>query len=477
MRDELILTFDLGTTRLKVAAFDFRGQLVGQVARRNQDYGSGEERWQNADEWWRDACAATRELIAAKALQPGQFRGISLSGRAGAGVFVDDQGQVVQHPWADGRHTTILKQLLGDGPSTSANYGPTLVAKLLWLESNQPEVFASVKHALYGKDFLIFRLTGVAVTDPSSGPDGAWPEPLKRHVDSHLLPAVGMPWTVAGTLTLSASSELGLPEGIPVAVGAHDGVCANAGANALAPGRFALTLGTHAVIRSIVDELPEGARRFYGYPPDQHIVGGNALYAGRALDWFVDTTTNDATGSRDDHFSLLDRQASQTPAGTNGVRFLPFLQGRIAPTRQPQVRAAFTGLGLETDTATQFRAILEGTAFALREVFDQLVSWVGEPRYVGVTGSGARSRLWTRILASVLNTPLTLTDGASEGRGAAIFAAAALGAYPSARDAAANMVEPTAIIEPEKDLVSLYEDAFKHWHLVASTLAQLDDSR
>lgn len=476
MRDELILTFDLGTTRLKVAAFDFHGTLIGQCARRNEDLVDGDSRWQSADRWWRDACEATRELLTANDIHTNQIKGVSLSGRAGAGVFVDGAGEVVADPWSDTRHGSALAKLTAGKPVTSANYGPTLIAKLLWLREHEPDGFARVRHALYGKDFLLFRLTGETVTDPSSGPDGQWQAEMTASIDGTLLPRVAMPWTIAGTVTARAADELGIAADTPVAVGAHDGICANAGAAALSPGRFALTLGTHAVMRTIVDKYPEEARRFYGYPPAHHVIGGNALYAGRALDWFVDQLPTDSATARDETFSELGTAALNVPPGAYGVRFLPFLSGRIAPRRRPAVRASFSGLSLDTNRASQFRALLEGTSFALREVYDQLIDWTGEPGYIGVTGSGARSRLWVQILASVLEKPLTITDGASEGRGAAIFCAAALGAYPSSRDAAANMVHPTAVIEPVPEWSSAYKGIMTHWQRIAETMASLDES-
>ncbi len=475
MRDDILLTFDLGTTRLKVAAFAPDGSVVGQTARRNTEYSAGNRAWQSAKDWWACAAGATTELIAAANIDKRQVKGISLSGRAGAGVFLDAQGDIVAEPWSDDRHGAALRELLAHHPANSAAYGPTLIAKAQWLRDNCPADFERVRHAMYGKDLLLFRLTGICATDPSSGPDGAWDQTLLRDagIDSSILPAVLNPWEIAGTLTNSAATALGLIEGIPVATGAHDGICANIGANAIAPGRYALTLGTHAVIRSVEREFPDGARRFYGYPSDRHVIGGNALYAGRALDWFIDQR-HDSEIERDAVFSELDRAGGSIEPGAGGITFLPFLRGRIAPTRQPSTRAAFHGLSLTSGNAEQYRAILEGTGFALREVHDQLEAWIGPPSYIGVTGSGAKSELWLRILASILGSPLSIADASAEGRGAAILCATALGYYPSVRDAAANMVSITRLVEPDPAWREQYAERFAKWQTVAATIAELD---
>ncbi|XOV88960.1 MAG: FGGY-family carbohydrate kinase [Pseudomonadota bacterium] len=472
----VILTFDLGTTRLKVAAFDYAGTLLGQVSRRNLEHQAGQSRWQSADAWWQDAVQATGELMATTGLKATDVQGMSLSGRAGAAVFVDGKGQVIQDPWSDNRHGTILAELTVDTPRTSAGYGPALLAKYCWLRTYKPDVARQVKYILYAKDFLLYRLTGQAITDPSSGPDGSWDAALldRGEVDAQLLPAVRLPWQLAGVLADPAAVALGLAPGIPVAVGAHDGISANIGAGAIAPGEYALTLGTHAVLRTITRQFPAGARRFYGYPPDRHVIGGNALFAGRLLDWFLDNWFDQDESDRQNLFARLDAEASEVPAGGHGITFQPFPRGTIAPAVRPGARAAFLGMQTETTRIHLYRAILEGTAFALRDILDQLTSWTQAPSLVGVTGSGAKSSTWTGILANVLEEPLTLTDGASEGRGAAICFATAVGAFSSVESAVSGMVNPVRVVEPTKGQVETYRELRQQWLTSVKVTAALD---
>ncbi len=462
---EAILTFDLGTTRLKVAAFDFEGTLIDQVSRRNVEYASRATSWQSANAWWQDTIDATGELLSRADLQSTEVVGISLSGRAGAAVFVDHRGNVIQDPWSDNRHAPTLANLTAGMPHTSAQYGPALLAKYCWLRDHMPGVAARVRHILYAKDFLLYRLTGHAITDPSSGPDGHWePALLDRcSVDKNILPEVKMPWQIAGELTGNAAQALGLRRDLPVAVGAHDGISANIGAGAIENGQYALTLGTHAVLRTITDTSPEGARRFYGFPPDRHVIGGNALFAGRSLDWFLDNWFDHAESDRQALFAKLDNESGLVPPGSYGVHFLPFPRGTIAPTVRPGARAAFLGLQVGTERIHLYRALLEGTAFALRDILDQVSQWANPPSLTGVTGSGAKSTTWVEILTNVLNEPLTLTDGASEGRGAAICFAAAIGKFPSIQEAASLMVKPTRVVSPSQQQVEVYADRRQDW--------------
>ena len=156
-----------------MALFDFKGQLLGQVARRNVDHRAGTRQWQVAETWWQNCVDSTRQILQQQHLDPARVKGCSLSGRAGAAVFVDDSADVLCDPWLDTRHNAELRTLV-DGRSRNevAMYGAALLSKIMWLRHDSPDLAARIAHVLYAKDFLLYRLTGEAVTDPSSGPDG-----------------------------------------------------------------------------------------------------------------------------------------------------------------------------------------------------------------------------------------------------------------------------------------------------------------
>lgn len=474
MSGDALLAIDLGTTRLKVAAFDPDGRLLSLRTRRHGEHREADRVWQSPDEWWTDTAELMQHMLAD--LDGRRVLGLSLSGRGGAAVFTDAAGAVVEPPWSDARHRDELRAL-GERRGALSRYAAVLLAKTLWLRKHRPDAFRRVRHVLYAKDFLLYRLTGVASTDWSSGPDApSWDAAVLAEVDLDpaLLPAPALPWEIAGRLTSGAGSELGLPVGTPVAVGAHDGICANVGAGACAPGAFAITLGTHAVVRAIASEPVAGALRFYGLPPDRHVIGGNALMAGRALEWLVDLWFEPSEDARRERFTALDTAASHVPPGAGGVLFLPFLSGRRAPAPRPGAAAALAGLRLEHGRAEIWRAALEGTAFAIAEIFAQVLGWCGAPSVVRLTGSGAQSEVWTGILADALEQPLEVTDAAVEARGAAVFLATALGLYPDVDRAAAAMVRTTATREPDPDRVAAYRDVYASWTALANATRPLD---
>ena len=463
-----LISIDLGTTRLKVSSFSTTGRLLEQVVKR---HAVGEE---HADQWWGDTADAIRRLNAADVL------GISLSGRAGVGVFVDGAANVVADAWSDNRHAPQLAKLHAWRTETRrplSNYGAALVAKFLWLRDNAGDSARRCRLALYGKDFLLFRLTGAHCTDWSSGPDApAWDGALLRDWDlpGGLLPRPGLPWDVAGHLTPTAAHETGLAAGTPVAVGAHDGVCANVGAGAIGPGDYAITLGTHAVTRTITASAPQAATRFYAMPPDRHVLGGNAYLGGRALDWLLDITAG--AQDRDEAYREAESMAAVVPPGADGVSFLPFLGGQMAPERRPDARAAFAGLGLRHDRGAMVRALFEGVGFAVADIVDQVATWCSPPDRIRLTGGGAVSPVWRQILADILGHAVEASDSGVEGRGAAIFLAVALGLHADYAAAVAAMVPSGQRVEPGPASAT-YQDLRARWHVVRDTMRALDEPR
>ncbi len=465
--ESCILTIDQGTTRQKVALFSPDGRCLGQRSQRNVEYKDASGRYQQADQWWQSVQDMTASLVADLDVH---VRACAVTGRAGAAIGVNRDGTVIIDPWLDQRHAGQFARIRNACPALST-YGATLVAKLLWCTEHDINAPA---HIMYAKDFLIFRLCGACVTDPSSGPDGIdWPADLidVPSLRTDTLPRVAMPWDIVGHVTTKAARALGIPAGIPVVLGAHDGICANVGAGAISPGKFALTLGTHCVTRCITYDTPSPeAHRFYCMPPDQHVIGANAYMAGRALDWFLDQAFSDQQ-DRGTLFTRMDEWVATQPPGARGASFFPYLSGQISPRRRPNVRAQFQGL---TDTHTRqdlYQAVLEGASFAIAESFHEVTGWLGSPDAISVTGSGANSLTWVQLIADLLDLPIDVTDAATEGRGAAIFGALALYDYKSLSDAASGMITVTRTVEPDRTRGDQYRAIFADWidHSVALT--------
>jgi sugar (pentulose or hexulose) kinase len=464
---DLLISIDLGTTRLKVSAFSLDGTLHEQRFQRHREHDDGSGRWQDPDQWWQDTVALVGEVRTALERRLGSIEvlGLSLSGRGGAAIFADAWGEVLVPPWSDNRQREERARLDRAYPGGLAPYTAAMLAKCLWLRMNAPELFLRVRYAFYAKDFLLYRLTGTHRTDWSSGPDGPqWPIAVLSDLDlpEALLPQPALPWEIAGNLSPRAAQVLGLPDHTPVAVGAHDGICANVGAGASRPGDYAVTLGTNAVVRAVTERVSPGAYRFYCLPMARHVVGGNALMGGRAADWFLDLS-GAGGADRDRAFAQLESVARAVPAGADGARFLPYLGGQVSPERRTAARGVLAGLNIHHGAAAGYRAVLEGVAFAVAAIFHQVNGWCGEPNRIRLTGGGAQSALWTEILAAVLGRSLELTDTAAEGRGAAIFLALGLGLHEHYDAAADAMVRLTRRVDPAPELVGAYQQIQADW--------------
>jgi xylulokinase len=485
MTEPALVAIDLGTTRLKVVAFDRDGRLLAREATRNDEQQATLEdgspcSLQSPDRWWTDTVDLTRRLLARSELAGHEVAGVSLSGRGGGFVATDADGEVVAGSWSDRRHVEELESVAAwrrDGWDL-ANYAMALVAKWQWLQRHEAASAERVRRIMYAKDFLHFRLTGEAVTDPTSGPDGMDFDAAaiaELGIERSLLPRVDLPWTVGGVVTALAAEATGLPAGTPVAVGGHDGICANVGAGAGAVGTYAITIGTHAVVRAVTAEVPEGSYRFYGLPPHSHIIGGNAVLAGRAADWFLDGWYDrPSEAARPEVFALADAEAATVPIGADGVRFLPFLAGQVAPESRPGATAGFVGLQGRHGRAEMYRAVLEGGAFAIRAIFEQVRGWCGDPTVVRFTGSGAQSEVWARIITDALRWRCEATDHVAEARGAAIYAAVALGWHSDVDAAAAAMVHPSARLEPDPAAADRYDAVYADWRVVNEAMRPLD---
>jgi sugar (pentulose or hexulose) kinase len=170
----------------------------------------------------------------------------------------------------------------------------------------------------------------------------------------------------------------------------------------------------------------------------------------------------------------MDSVASVVAPGAAGVRFLPFLAGQVAPDARPGATAAFTGMRTGHDRATLYRAVLEGVAFSIRSIFDQIRASCGEPTVIRLTGSGVRSALWCGIIANTLNRTLEASDEAVEGRGAAVLTLVALGMYRDYDTAGAAVVPIKHHYEPEPAFAAVYADLYDDWRRVAEATRPLD---
>ena len=335
--DPVLLGIDVGLSSLKVAAFDGRGRLVSRASRGYARLGDGatDGAEEDPEQWLTLAAEAVRETLAGGEICPERVAGIGLSARGSGAVFVDAAGSVLAPHWLDRRsapQSRRIKERFGPHADTRS-----LPSKTLHLAECYPDLFARLQHPLFVKDFLLYRLTGAVATDPSSGPTGHtgdWSPEIWEWIGLPIerVPPVRPHTAIGGHLLPAMAERLGLPAGLPVGVGGHDGACANTGAGAIRPGQVCLTLGTNGVARSIAAEpaptVPWRGISAYRFLPGRWCCGGDAGLLGHAPTWLARLV--------EAGHAPLEAAAAAVPPGADGVTFLPFLNGQISPESRPE---------------------------------------------------------------------------------------------------------------------------------------------
>jgi xylulokinase len=258
-----------------------------------------------------------------------------------------------------------------------------------------------------------------------------------------------------------------LPPGIPVAVGTGDDFSTPLGAGLLSPGRLAVVLGTGEVVGTVhpcpaIDD--SGLVETHAYPGGAYFLENPGWLAGGAVAWLCDLLGVDG-------FDALDAAAATTPPGAEGVTFLPALTGATAPAWRAEARGCVYGLTPSHGTPHLARALLEGCAFAMRDVADRLREMGAEIHSLLLLGGGARSRLWAQMRADIMGLPVLVPHRVDTSPvGAAMLAGVAAGLVENLRWAAALVQEPVAPLAPVPANRGVYEDAYGRYRRLFGSL-------
>jgi xylulokinase len=486
--DKLLLGIDVGTTGAKAAIFspDGRLQATGQAEYRLYHPRPG---WaeQDPNEWWQAVCVAVRQALAQVPEAPRRVAGVAVSAQAPTMLPLDRAGYPVRPAliWMDRRadaEAVELKEQIGDAELTRITGNrsdPFYVApKLLWFRRHEPEQFAQTHQFVQINGYINFRLTGTYTMDNVHAAllqlrdrqTGDWVSEICElcGVTPDHFPPIQSGQHIQGEVTPAAAEATGLAPGTPVMVGTVDGAAAAVEAGAVEPGLAAEMTGTSTVLLMPNDGgLTEPA--FISMPhaiPGIHLLLGAMAASGASLRWYRDqfglTEVEVAGQLKLDAYDLLTLQARQAGPGSDGVIFLPYMMGERAPIWHTNARGLFFGLSLSTSRAAMIRAILEGTAFALRhnvEVAQQAGVSLTEIRSVG---GGTRSRLWNQIKADVLGLPILLPrTSVGAPFGDAVLVGLGLGLYADVRQALREMIHLQARYEPDPQNHALYQELYQ----------------
>jgi xylulokinase len=468
-----LVGLDVGTTGVKALAISPDGDVLA-VASRSYALSTPRPGWaeQDPEDWWAAARAALGEVSRGR-----EVAGIGLSGQMHGLVVLDGADRVIRPAilWNDqrtGAECAEIEQRVGLARLIELTGNRALTGftapKLLWLRRHEPDAYARGARVLLPKDYVRLRLTGEWAIDASDASGTllldvgrrAWSEDV---LDALELPSAWLPPVLESPETAGHTlARDGLVEGIPVAAGAGDQPAAAVGVGVTRPGTVSVVLGTSGVVLAALPGYahdPEArVHAFCHAVPAAWQAMGVMLSAAGSLRWLRDVVAPEAT------FDELVAEGEAWPAGVEGLLFAPYLAGERTPYADPDARGAFVGLELRHDRGALVRAVLEGVAFGLRDSLELLRELGVAVDVARVSGGGARSTLWRRIVASVLDVPLEPAVS-SEGSafGAALLGGVAGGVYREAHDAVARGVRPGEATLPEPAWVDAYTDRYERF--------------
>lgn len=468
---------DLGTSAVKLLLMEGSGKICNIVSKEYPLFfphpGWSE---QNPEDWFAQSMEGIKELT--EGIDRKEVAGIGFGGQMHGLVTLDKDDNVIRPAilWNDGRtgeeteylNTVIGKEKLSQYTANIAFAGFT-APKILWMQKHEPENFKKVVKIMLPKDYLAYRLSGSFCTDVSDASgmllldvkNRCWSKEMLEicHITEEQLPKLYESWQVVGNLKAEVAKELGFSEDVKVVAGAGDNAAAAVGTGTVGDGQCNISLGTSGTIFISskdfgVDE--NNALHSFDHADGNYHLMGCMLSAASCNKWWMDEIlkTKDYPAE----------QAGITRLGENHVFYLPYLMGERSPHNDPSARAAFIGMSMDSTREDMTQAVLEGVAFGLRDSLEVARSIGVNPERTKICGGGAKSPLWRKIIANVMNMKVDLIESEEgPGYGAAILAAVGCGVFDSVEEAAKKLVKVTGTEEPDPELVQKYEERYQEF--------------
>jgi xylulokinase len=489
--EELVLGCDVGSQGTNVAVYTAGGRLVTS-ADEAYDVSFPAPGWAEQDPalWLEALPRAVRRILAEPSVDASAIKAVSFGSQLDGVVVVDEGGEALRPAliWMDRRAEEQARGLAArvdprefyrlSGANLDSSHG---VFKILWIRDEEPERFGPAAAFLVPGSFILERVSGVRAVDYSNASSFAVLDPRERQwspallelceLDRRLLAPVRAATEAVGPITAWFAEETGLDPATVVAVGCGDEMAATLGAGVYEPGEVCDVVGTAEPVCAASDRPRKDETMLVEcHPhadPDAWLLENPGFVSGGNLRWFRDhLAPAELEAERNgggDAYEALNALAAEVPAGSEGLVFLPCMQGAMAPEWNGAARGVFHGLTLAHTRAHLFRAVLEGSAFALRDILEAMWGAGLEAKRLTIVGGGAKGRLWRRIKADVTGLPVRVPENPeTTATGAAMIAAVGAGLHASVADAARAFVryEPGEVA-PNPATEEGYEAAYR----------------
>ena len=474
---------DLGTSALKLVMMKGNGELVKTVSKEYPLYfpRSG---WseQNPTDWFLAVKDGLKELAACA---DEKIAGISFGGQMHGLVILDKDDNVLRPAilWNDGRSTeetdylnnVIGKEKLSKLTANIAFAGFT-APKILWVKNNEPEIFEKISKIMLPKDYIIYMLSGNFSTDYSDASgmllldvkNKKWSKEMIDicSISEDMLPKLYESYEAVGTIKPELAKEIGLNEGIKIVAGAGDNAAAAIGTATVGEGACNISLGTSGTV--FISSKNFGVDNFNALHSFAHADGnyhlmGCMLSAASCNKWWMEEILKTKDFAKE--------QNNIDNLGENDVFFLPYLMGERSPHNDPDAAGTFIGMRMDTKREDMTLAVFEGVTFALRDSLEVARSLGIKIERTMICGGGAKSPLWKRLVANILNVEVDVPmSEEGPGFGAAILAAVGCGEYESVEKATKSIIKIKEKIKPEADLVVKYEEKYQKFKRIYPAL-------
>ena len=474
---------DLGTSALKLVMMKGNGELVKTVSKEYPLYfpRSG---WseQNPTDWFSAVKEGLKELAACA---DEKIAGISFGGQMHGLVILDKDDNVLRPAilWNDGRSTeetdylnnVIGKEKLSKLTANIAFAGFT-APKILWVKNNEPEIFEKIAKIMLPKDYISYMLSGNFSTDYSDASgmllldvkNKKWSKEMIDicSISEDMLPKLYESYEPVGTIKPELAKEIGLNEGIKIVAGAGDNAAAAIGTATVGEGACNISLGTSGTV--FISSKSFGVDSFNALHSFAHADGnyhlmGCMLSAASCNKWWMEEILKTKDFAKE--------QSNIDNLGENNVFFLPYIMGERSPHNDPDAAGTFIGMRMDTKREDMTLAVFEGVTFALRDSLEVARSLGIKIEKTMICGGGAKSPLWKRLVANILNVEVDVPmSEEGPGFGAAILAAVGCGEYESVEKAAKSIIKIKEKIKPEADLVVKYEEKYQKFKRIYPAL-------
>lgn len=473
---EFVVGLDLGTTNVKALLFSLTGQVIAEKEERVETiFLEGEGAEQDAREVETKALNCLRGIIQESKKRSGKIVAIGLSCAMHSLIFVEERLEPLGNMllWSDGRAAEKAEELLQDvGREIYSRTGTPIhpmnpFVKLCWLQKQKPALLNNAAFIMTMKDYLVSRWFGNRYIDYSMAASMGlfnlntydWDEEalafvnIKREKLSTPVP----PHFVLPELRREIATEIGLERNIPFVIGAADGQLANLGSGAIAETDVAISVGTSGAVRKFINgtALDDKMRTFcYPFTKETTIIGGPTNNGGIVLQWL-----KEILGIAEDFAAFLE-MANQVPPGSEGVLFLPYINGERAPLWKQVAKGTFFGLNVSHQKEHLIRAALEGISFNLYQIAQTLPAGNTGEETILVSGGFARSRVWLQILADIFGKRIALpTTPQSSAWGAAWCALVGIGKVADFHEIKKHIVI-SDVIEPDRERHETYKERY-----------------